>query len=75
MTNEQIYFNPGMVVRVKHDIENRPKMFVVEKVTRSIINKETNEKESVFLVIKCRCFDKNYDLQEAIYSTKDLEGC
>ena len=54
MTNEQIYFNPGMVVRVKHDIENRPKMFVVEKVTRSIINKETNEKESVFLGIKCR---------------------
>lgn len=75
MTNEQIYFNPGMVVRVKHDIENRPKMFVVEKVTRSIINKETNEKESVFLGIKCRWFDKNYDLQEAIYSTKDLEGC
>ena len=75
MNDAQVYFNPGMVVRVKHEIENRPKMFVVEKVTRSLINKETGEKENLFLGIKCRWFDNNYDLQEAVFSTKDIEGC
>lgn len=72
LDDEKIYYNPGDLVTVKHDISNKPKMFVVEKSTRSLYNKNTNEKENVFLGIKCRWFDNNGDLQEALFSTKDL---
>ena len=72
LDDEKIYYNPGDLVTVKHDISNKPRMFVVEKSTRSLYNKNTNEKENVFLGIKCRWFDNNGDLQEALFSTKDL---
>lgn len=70
--DDRIYFNPGQIVTIKHDIENKPKMMVVEKATRSLINRETGNKENIFLGVRCRWFDKNQDLQEAIFSTKDL---
>ena len=69
---ERVYFNPGDIVTIKHNIENKPKMFVVEKCTRSMYNKETNEKENIFLGIKCRWFDKNQSMHEELFSTKDL---
>ena len=68
----KIYFNAGDVCIVKHDIENKPKMFVVEKCTRSLFNKENNQMENVFLGIKCRWFDKNQVMHEELFSTKDL---
>ena len=51
---EKIYFNPGDLVMVRHEIPNRPIMFVVEKVMRSLINKDTSKGENIFLGIKCR---------------------
>ena len=69
---DKIYFNPGDIVTIKHDIPNKPTMFVLEKSTRSLYNKDTQEKENVFLGIKCRWFDKNQCLQEGLFSTKDL---
>ena len=69
---DKIYFNPGDIVTIKHDIPNNPIMFVLEKSTRSLYNKDTQEKENVFLGIKCRWFDKNQVLQEGLFSTKDL---
>lgn len=50
----KVFFNPGDTVTIKHNIENKPEMFVVEKVVRSMVNKETQEMENVFLGIKCR---------------------
>ena len=47
-------------------------MFVVEKATRSLYNKETNVKENIFLGVKCRWFDKNQVMHEDVFSTKDL---
>lgn len=73
MDEYKLYFTPGMLVRVRHEIENRPLMFVVDKTSRSIRNKDTNEYETIFVGIKCRWFDNNGDLQEATFSTKDLE--
>ena len=66
------FYAPGDLVKVRHNIENVPTMFVVEKSNRSIRNKETGEMETVFLGIKCRWFDANGDLQEAVFNTKDL---
>lgn len=71
LDNEKIFFNAGQIVRLKHDnLENVPNMMVVEKVSRSLI--KNGEKETIFMGIKCRWFDKNEVLQEAIFSTKDL---
>ena len=69
----KVFYNAGDVVTIKHDIPNKPVMFVTEKVTRSLLNKDTNEMENVFLGIKCRWFDKNQVLQEGLFSTKDLQ--
>ena len=66
-----IYFNAGDIVTVKHEIDNRPKMLVVDKVSRSMINKE-GDKETTFVGIKTRWFSQDGKLQEAIFSTKDL---
>ena len=52
--DEKVYYNPGDLVTIKHNLENKPTMWVVEKTSRSLYNKDTNEKENVFLGIKCR---------------------
>ena len=66
-----VYFNAGDVVTIKHAIDNRPKMLVVDKVSRSMVNKE-GDKETMFLGIKTRWFATDGKLQEAVFSTKDL---
>ena len=68
---DKVYYNPGDLVTIKHDLPNKPVMMVVEKITRNIINKSGNT-ESTFIGIKCRWFDKDQRLEEAIFSTKDL---
>lgn len=73
MINDDLktFYNPGDLVMIKHDLENKPTMYVLEKVTRTISDK-SGGKESMFIGIKCRWFDKNQVLREAIFSTKDL---
>lgn len=69
---EKIYFVAGDIVEIRHNIENKPKMFVTDKITKSIKDKDGNI-ENVFLGLKCRWYDKNQVLHEAIFSTKDLK--
>lgn len=70
--NEKIYFVAGDLVEVRHEIDNKPKMFVTDKIIKSIKDKDGNV-ESVFLGLKCKWYDKNQVLHEAIFSTKDLK--
>ena len=49
----RVYFNPGDIVTVRHDVENKPQMWVIEKSVRSMYNKETNEKGSYDIDKKC----------------------
>jgi len=73
MDNDKIYYSPGDIVTVRHDLENKPKkMYVVEKVSKILKNKETGDMGTAFLGIKCRWFDTTGRLQEAVFSTKDL---
>lgn len=69
---EKTFFLPGELCMVKQDIDNKPKMMVVEKVTKTLVDRATGSRESVFIGIKCRWFDKNQKLQEEIFSSKDL---
>lgn len=72
LIDEKIYFNPGDLVKVRHEaLENRPVMYVLEKITRNITTK-AGATDNVFLGIRTRWFDKNQVLREAIFSTKDL---
>ncbi len=64
------FFNPGNIVQVKHD-DNSPKMYVVERVDRVVKSKD-GDQSSIFVGVKCRWFDLNLVLQEAVFSTKDL---
>lgn len=70
--NDLKFYAPGDLVQVRHNIDFVPKMWVIEKVTRNIRNKE-GDTEPMFLGIKCRWFDSHGDLQEAVFNTKDLK--
>ena len=65
---DKIYFQPGEVVTLKQDIGNVPKMLVVKKVTTVFKNKDTD----VLIRIKCRWFNTDGVLQEAVFNSKDL---
>lgn len=69
---EKIFFNPGEIVILKHDLPNKPFMYVVEKVTK-IYNKNQESPYVQFVGIRCRWFDSNHVLREAVFSSKDLE--
>lgn len=71
--DEKVFYNPGDIVKLRHSkLENVPVMYVIEKVTKFLIDKEKGNTEPTFIGIKCRWFDKNSCLQEAVFSTKDL---
>lgn len=71
MTNDdKIYFTPGQRVILRQEIDNKPIM-LVHRVERNIIK---NDKGTELLRgIKCRWFTKDGFLQEAVFSTKDLQ--
>lgn len=67
---EKIYFQPGDIVILRQDIENKPKMIVVKKET-AIFKNKVNE-DNILKGIRCRWFNNNKDLCEGIFNTKDL---
>lgn len=71
---DTLYLNPGMVVTLRQDIPNKPKMIVVRKETSLFKHdpKKHEDKKPVLLGIRCRWFTNNGELQEAIFNTKDL---
>lgn len=68
--SDKIFFNAGDLVKVKH-FDNSPVMYIIEKVSKTI-GQKYGETETIFLGMKCRWFDNNNRLQEAVFSTKDL---
>lgn len=71
LNESYIYFSPGDLVTVRHNVDNKPVMWAVDKASR-VIKHSTGDVETVFLGIKCRWFDKNGVLQENIFNTKDI---
>lgn len=67
-----LYFAPGDIVTIKHDVPNKFIGWIVEKSSRNIKTVDGSI-EPVFAGMKVRWFNKNGDLQEAIINTKDLE--
>lgn len=71
---DKVYFNAGDVVQLKQDIPNKPIMIVVKKETSLFKHdsKRLDSKKPILIGIKCRWFTTSGELQEAIFSTKDL---
>lgn len=70
MIDDKVYFSPGQRVILRQEIDNRPVM-IVYRVERNIIkNKDGGD---LLRGIKCRWFTKDGFLQEAVFSTKDLQ--
>jgi uncharacterized protein YodC (DUF2158 family) len=67
MTNEEkIFFIPGNLVTLKHEIPNKPTMLVTEIVTSKI------KSDNPLRGIRCIWFTEAGKLQEYVFSTKDL---
>lgn len=69
--DNKVYFLPGDLVEIKQDIPNKPIM-MVHRIERSLIRTKDN-KDNTLRGVKVRWFTENGFLQEAIFSTKDLQ--
>lgn len=70
--DDKFFYKPGDIVILRHEeLANRVPMYIVEKVTRQF--KKEDNVENAFVGFKCRWFDKNTSLQEAVFSTKDIK--
>lgn len=65
---EKVYFKPGDTVQLKQELANKPVMVVICKASSYLREPGLN----YFKGIKCRWFDRNMGLQEAVFNTKDL---
>lgn len=75
MKETNIYFNPGDVVQVKQNLNYKPKMIVVRKITSMFKNdpKRVEDKNSKLRGIRCMWYTLDGLYQEALFNTKDLE--
>lgn len=69
---ENIFYKPGDIVKLRQDIPNTPLMIVVKKET-SLFKNNIEDKKNVLKGIRCRWFTTSGQLQEAIFNTKDLQ--
>lgn len=65
---DKIFFTPGDLVTIKHDLPMKPIMLVKGKETKTIRGAEKDH----FIGIKCIWFTTDLVFQEEIFSTKDL---
>lgn len=70
---EKVFLNPGELVTLKQNIPNKPIMIVVKKETSVFKHDRLNDKKPILIGIRCRWFTTNGELQEATFSTKDLQ--
>ena len=66
----KIFFGPGDLVTIKHDLPNKPIMLVRTKV-QVAIRSEDGSKDHL-IGIKCFWFTADNAYQEEVFNTKDL---
>jgi len=69
---DKVYFQPGDLVTVNKDLDYKPTMYVVKKETKVFKPQLNGLKEDFLIGIRCRWFTKDWMLQEAVFSTKDI---
>ena len=68
---EKVFYSPGDIVSLKHDIKNKPDMIVVKKEIYYLRTGDENKSDSL-RGIRCMWFTDNMDIREHVFSTKDL---
>lgn len=66
---EKIFFLPGELVTIKHDVPMKPIMIVKGKDSK-LVKEDVNK--DYFRGIRCFWFSTDLTLQEATFNTKDL---
>lgn len=69
MEENKIFLSPGDIVELRQNIPNKPQMLVIRKVN-SMFKNETGRGPLVGM--KCIWFTTTGELQEGVFSTKDL---
>lgn len=72
MIEDKVFFLPGDVVTIKHNIDNKPTMVVKGKDTKMIKPSDLEDKKGFLNGIKCYWFTTTGQYQESIFNTKDL---
>lgn len=70
MEIEKIFYSPGDKV-ICNKIPNSPEMYVLHK--KELVFKDKDDKNKILQGIVCRWFTKEGSVQEAVFSTKDLQ--
>jgi len=70
---EKVYYLPGDLCTVKHNIPNKPTMVVKKKITKMIRPGPSEIKKDFLQGIVCYWFTETSEYQENIFSTKDLK--
>lgn len=68
--DDKVYFVPGELVTIRQELPNKPIMLVVGKETMSF--RMSDQKSDQFKGMRCRWFTASGEMQEAVFSTKDL---
>lgn len=68
---DKVYFAPGDIVQIRQNLPNAPTMVVIKKETT--LFKHKDDATNILKGIKCRWFTSTGELQEAVFSTKDLK--
>lgn len=70
MEDSRVYFNPGDKVRIKHDLEYKPRTMLVVQVKKM---RSLSGENSSLSGIECIWFDTNGAMNKEVFNTKDLE--
>ena len=76
--NKKIYYQAGDVVQVKHDINYRPEMIVLEvsferEFSRGTTKTDKTKEKKTLRGINCYWYSVQGIYQTALFDTKDLE--
>ncbi len=71
METDKVFFLPGDMVTLRQELPNKPTMYVIRRVTKTI--KTESIKGDFFQGILCRWFTNTGELQESVFNTKDLK--
>lgn len=66
---ERIFFNAGDLVKVRHNLDNKPEQMLVVQVKKL----RSMSGNSSLSGIECIWFGTNGELHKEVFSTKDLE--
>jgi hypothetical protein len=70
---DKVYYLPGDLCEIKHNLPNKPVMVVKKKLTKMIRPGPVDVRKDFLQGIVCYWFTATGEYQENVFSTKDLK--